>query len=79
VDRLHGSCDALGWDDVRALTLHEPSRPVKIAPAESLGLLVTFDPVECSNACDRFGFRVHVQLDGAPVMVDSLLEVENGR
>jgi hypothetical protein len=76
VDRLHGSCDALGWDDVRALTVHEPSRPVKIAPAEGLDLAVTFEPVECYNACDRFGFRVHVELDGQPVVVDSLLDVE---
>jgi hypothetical protein len=76
VDRLHGSCEALGWDDIRALTVHEPAAPVQVAAAEALSLMVTFEPVECQNACDRFGFRVHLDLDGTPVVVDSLLDVE---
>ena len=76
VERLHGSCEALGWDDIRALTLREPAAPVQVGAAEALGLMVTFDPVECQNACDRFGFRVHIDLDGTPVVVDTLLDVE---
>jgi hypothetical protein len=76
VERLHGSCEALGWDDIRTLTLRAPAGPVQVGAGEALGLMVTFDPVECQNACDRFGFRVHIELDGTPVVVDSLLEVE---
>jgi hypothetical protein len=79
VDRLHGSCDALGWDDVSELKLHEPSKPVQIGAAEALEVAVTFDPVECFSVCDRFGFRVHVELDGKPIVVDTLLDVERER
>jgi hypothetical protein len=79
VDRLHGTCEALAWDDVSELVLHEPSKPVQIGAAEALEVAVTFDPVECYSVCDRFGFRVHVELDGRPVVVDTLLDVERER
>ena len=76
VERLHGSCNAPGWDDARPLVVRAPTAPVTVAPAESLRVAVMFDPVECYNACDRFGFRVHAEIDGAAVVVEAALDVQ---
>jgi hypothetical protein len=76
VERLHGSCESKEWDDVRALTVHQPVEIVNIAPAETLDLAVVFEPVECYSVCDRFGFRVHVDVDGAPMVLDALIDVQ---
>jgi hypothetical protein len=76
VERLHGSCNAPGWDDARPLVVRAPMEPVAVAPAESLRVAVMFDPVECYNACDRFGFRVHTEVDGAAVVVEAPLDVQ---
>jgi hypothetical protein len=35
-----------------------------------------FEPVECYNACDRFAFRVKLDVDGAAREVVSSLIVE---
>jgi len=75
-ERLHGSCNAAGWDDARALTVHEPADVIEVGGGEALRVAVVFDPVECYNACDRFGFRVHAEVDGHPVTVEALLDVE---
>jgi hypothetical protein len=76
VERLHGSCNAPGWDDARPLVVRAPMAPIAVAPAESLRVAVMFDPVECYNACDRFGFRVRAEIDGAPVVVEAELDVQ---
>ena len=76
VERLHGSCNTPGWDDARPLVVRAPTEPVAVAPAESLRVAVMFDPVECYNACDRFGFRVHAEIDGAAVVVEAALDVQ---
>jgi hypothetical protein len=78
VERLHGSCDVPGWDDAQPLAVRAPAGEVSVAPGEEMRIAVQFDPVECYNACDRFAFRVHVELDGQPLEVEAALEVERG-
>lgn len=76
VERLHGSCNAPGWDSADPLTVREPSGAITVEPGEDTRIAVIFDPVECYNACDRFGFRVHVDVDGEPREVIAELEVQ---
>jgi hypothetical protein len=76
VERLHGSCNQPGWTDTRALAVREPLGEVKLLPGEAMNLAVLFDPVECYNACDTFGFRVHLRVDGVARVVEVPLVVE---
>jgi hypothetical protein len=76
VERLHGPCNADGWDDARALVVHEPADAVTIQGGEETRVAVVFEPVECYNACDRFAFRVKLDVDGAAREVVSSLIVE---
>ena len=76
LERLHGAATRPAGTATKPLVVRQPEAPVEVAPAETLRVAVLFDPVECYNACDRFGFRVHVEVDGAAGVVEAPLDVE---
>ena len=76
IERLHGSCDAAGWNEETALEMTDPKDDIVIEAGESTRIAIVFNEVECFNACDRFAFRVSVDVDGTEVAVEARVDVQ---